>query len=69
MFYKPHGEWLSQLKPADLERLRAVVRKVHFRYYPEHLCTNVEADRIIESQGPETAERILKRIVDGKLAG
>ncbi len=61
--------FLAELSLADLQRLRAIVKKVKMAYHPEHLCTNQEADRIIESLGPEIAERYIKHAVDRKLIG
>ena len=61
--------FLSELRHEDLVRLRAVVRKVHMAYHPRDLCTDREADRIIESLGPETGERMLKKLIDRRLVG
>ena len=61
--------WLMDLRHEDLTRLRNVVRKIHFKYHPEHLQTDHEADRIIESQGPAAAERVLRLLIDGRLTG
>jgi hypothetical protein len=58
---------LSELSYEDLQRLRAVVRRVHMRHYPASHLTLREADRIIETIGGATAERMLKRLIDGKL--
>jgi hypothetical protein len=38
-------------------------------YHPADLCTNAEADRIIEALGYRVAERMLKRAIDGRLVG
>lgn len=57
---------ISELRPHDLIRLRRVVRQVHMAYYPAEFCTDRECDRIIETLAPATAERLLKRLVDGK---
>lgn len=59
---------LSELSHNDLLRLRRAVRRVHMKFYPSDHQTDVECDRIIESLLPETAERLLKRLIDGKLA-
>lgn len=61
--------FLTELRHEDLQRLRLVVRKVHMSYHPADLCTNAEADRIIEALGYRTAERMLKRAIDGRLVG
>jgi hypothetical protein len=57
---------LAELSFEDLQRLRAVVRRVRMRYYPSELCTDAEADRIIESIGRQTAERMIRALVDGR---
>lgn len=59
---------LGELSWNDLQRLRAAVRRVHMRHYPGEHCTNRVCDRLIESLGDGVAERLLKRLVDGKLA-
>lgn len=58
---------LAELSYNDLQRLRAAVRRVHMKHYPIDHLTNREADRIIETLVGPTAERLLKRLVDGKL--
>jgi hypothetical protein len=57
---------LSELKYEDLRRLREVVRRVHMHHYPVEHCTDRECDRIIETLLATTAERLLKKLVDGK---
>jgi len=57
---------LSDLSPVDLERLRGVVRRVHMKYHPAELQNEREADMIIETLLPETAERLIRRAVDGQ---
>jgi hypothetical protein len=57
---------LAELSFQDLQRLREVVRRVHLRHYPQEHCTERECDRIIETLVPATAERLLKRLIDGK---
>lgn len=59
---------LSELSYDDLVQLRRVVRRVHMRHYPLEHCTNRTCDMIIESLLPETAERLLQKLVDGKLS-
>jgi len=36
------------------------------QHYPVDHCTDRECDRIIETLLPATAERLLKRLVDGQ---
>ena len=61
------SEWnfLGELSVQDLRRLRAIVRKVHMRYHPAELVTDYEADRNIESFGPEVAASLLRTGLDG----
>jgi predicted metal-dependent RNase len=42
------------------------VRRIHLKYHPVELQNDREADQIIESLLPETAERLIKRLVDEK---
>jgi hypothetical protein len=58
---------LSALSWQDLTRLRNAVRRVHMRHYPTSHLNWQEADRIIETIGEETAQKLLKRLVDGHL--
>ncbi len=62
-----HADWMRSLSFQDLERLRRVVRRVHLHYMPASMYSTREADRIIETLGPVTGERLLKRAVDAKL--
>lgn len=62
--------FLSNLKHRDLLRLREAVKRVYMaRGYPVEFYTDREADRIIESLGPATAEKLIKAQVDNKLEG
>lgn len=60
-----YGSFLSSLSFHDLQRLRAVVKRVHMRYHPPELYTDREADRIIEALGPQIMEQQVKHAVDG----
>jgi hypothetical protein len=60
--------FLASLSHDQLQRLRRVVKQVHMRHYPKDFFTDREADRIIESLGPEVMEKQLKAAVDRKLA-
>lgn len=57
----------AELSGVDLQRLREVVKRVHLRYYPRGLVTDVEADRVIDTIGPELREKIIRRYVDAGL--
>ena len=61
------GVWnfVGELSVQDLRRQREIVRKVHMRYHPMDLVTDHEADRIIESFGPEVAASLIRTGVDG----
>lgn len=59
--------WVGNLSFQDLERLRASVRRVHMAKFPAELITNKQVDKLIEALGPMVAERLTKRLVDGKI--
>lgn len=59
--------FIAELNFTDLQRLRSIIKKVHFRYYPTEHCTDHEADRMIEQLGVETQQKIIKRYVDAGL--
>jgi len=61
--------FLAELKPSDLMRLRAIVRRTHMHYHPRDMCTNAECDRIIEALGQRTGEKMLKLAIDRRLVG
>ncbi len=56
--------FISTLSQVDLDRLRMVVKRVHFKHYPAHMITNYEADKLIDSLAPEIAGRLVKEAVD-----
>jgi len=58
---------VSELNPEDLRRLRQIVKRVHLRHNPIEFITDYEADRVIESIGGQTAERMLRRMIDAKM--
>ena len=60
---------IPELKYEDHKRLRLIVRNVHMKNYPEHLMTDVEADRIIESIAPEVMHQWLKLKIDARELG
>jgi hypothetical protein len=59
--------FIAELSFLDLQRLRKIIRKVHLRYYPSELCSDREADRVIETIGPEVREKMIRRYVDAGL--
>lgn len=56
--------FIASLRSDDLAMLRRVVRKVHLAYVPEERVSNKECDKLIESLGPEIAERMIRFGVD-----
>jgi hypothetical protein len=56
--------FLSSLSHEQLIALRQVVKRVHINFYPDDLCTDREADRVIEALGPEVLEKQLKAMID-----
>jgi hypothetical protein len=56
--------FISSLGKQDLDLLRGIVRKVHLAYVPQEFATNKECDKLIESLGPEIAERMIRFGVD-----
>lgn len=62
--------FVSTLSQQDLDLLRGIVKKVHFaevvkKFGPNHpAVTDKECDRLIESIGPEVAERMIRFGVD-----
>lgn len=60
-----HGEGgglFATLSHDDLQRLRRVIRKVHHEHFQGRVqISNWECDRIIETIGMETAEKLIAR--------
>lgn len=62
--------FISALSQQDLDLLRGIVRKTHLafvvkKFGPNHPgVSNEQCDRLIESIGPEIAERMIKFGVD-----
>ena len=52
--------FLKTLSLKDRRRLRAIVKKTHLSYYPTHMITDYEADKLIEAFGEETVFNMLK---------
>jgi hypothetical protein len=55
------------LSKHERDLLRRVVKKVHMQHHPKDFQTNYEADKIIDTIGPEVVERMLKFAVDRKV--
>jgi hypothetical protein len=65
---KNEGSFSSSLSVLDRERLRQVIRRVHFRHYPTSHQTDYEADKLIDALGAEVGQRMIKQALDaGKL--
>lgn len=58
--------FLHTLKKEDRDILRQVVKKVHLQHHPEQFCTNTEADKVINTIGPEIIERMIKFGIDNR---
>lgn len=59
------SSFISTLSQQDLDLLRGIVRKVHLaNVEAKGLATNQQCDMLIESIGPEVAERMIKFGVD-----
>ena len=56
--------FLNTLSQPERDTLRRVVKLVHMKHHPKDFVTNYEADKIIESIGPEVAARMIKVGVD-----
>ena len=44
-----------------------MVKLVHMKHHPKEFVTNYEADKIIESIGPEVAGRMIKVGIDNQI--
>lgn len=60
------GSWSSKLSENDKRKLRMIVKKVHMKYYPSDMITDYEADKMIEAIGPQTAEYLIKKHIEGQ---
>jgi hypothetical protein len=56
--------FISTISSQDLGLLRGIVRKVHLRYVSKENATDAECDKLIESLGPEIAEKMIRFGVD-----
>lgn len=52
--------FLHTLKIEERNILRTVVKKVHLAHHPKHMCTDWEADKVIEVIAPEIVERMIR---------
>lgn len=60
--------FVNTLKQEELTMLRSIVKKVHFQHFDvkhgQMFVTNKMLDQMIDSIGPEVAERMIKFGVD-----
>jgi|TARA_R100001594_G_scaffold129794_2_gene168566 hypothetical protein len=56
--------FIDTLSARDHRRLREIIFGVHMKNYPKEHFNVREADKLIESLGPEVAEQLIKRGVD-----
>ena len=52
--------FLNTLSLKDRNRLRTIIKKVHFQHYPTDMITNYEADKLIEVFSEEVIYNMLK---------
>ena len=52
--------FLESLSLKDRRRLRTIVKKTHFSFYPKDKITDYEADKLVEAFGEETVYNLLK---------
>jgi len=52
--------FLNTISLKDRRRLRKIVKKTHLSYYPTHMITDYEADKLIEAFGEETVYKMLQ---------
>ena len=58
--------FLHTLNIKERDILRKVVKKVHLANHPKDFCTNTEADKVINTIGPEVIERMIKFGMDNR---
>lgn len=58
------GDFSTRLKFGDLQKLRAIVKRVHLRHYPTEMINDYEADRLIDVLAPATQEYLVRRAIE-----
>ena len=48
----------------DRQRLRKIVKTIHFKHYPKEFINDKEADKLIEALGPKVAEDMIKKYLE-----
>ena len=61
--------FIASLSYEQLQRLRAIVRKVHMAHMPDRQATLEEIDKLIVSVGEETARKMLEASIRMKAEG
>ena len=56
--------FINTLSQRERDTLRRVVKVVHMKHHPKDFVNDYEADKIIESIGPEVAGRMIKVGID-----
>lgn len=56
--------FINTLSQPERDVLRKVVKTVHMKHHPKDFVNDYEADKIIETIGPEVAARMIKVGVD-----
>tara|TARA_R100000951_G_C2547786_1_gene151468 strand:- start:144 stop:338 length:195 start_codon:yes stop_codon:yes gene_type:complete len=59
--------FINTLSQPERDTLRRVVKLAHMQHFPDEFVTNYEADKLIESIGPEIAGRMIKVGVDNEI--
>ena len=56
--------FLNTLSQRERDTLRRVVKVVHMKHHPKDFVNDYEADKLIDSLGPEIAERMIRFGID-----
>jgi len=56
--------FINTLSQRERDTLRRVVKVVHMKHHPKDFVNDYEADKLIDSLGPEIAERMIRFGVD-----
>jgi hypothetical protein len=54
----------TTLSVKDRRRLHKILRKVHLKFFPAHLITDYECDKLLNAFGPAVQQTLLKAAVD-----
>ena len=56
--------FINTLSQRERDTLRRVVKVVHMKHHPKDFVNDYEADKIIETIGPEAAGKMIKLGID-----